>query len=47
MTMALQGRALKYNEIIPLHHGENKLFLPGPFDPTLRSGDGRISVQRS
>jgi HK97 family phage prohead protease len=36
--MALQGRALKFNEIIPLHRGENKLILSSAFDATLESG---------
>jgi HK97 family phage prohead protease len=37
--MALQGRAIKFGEIIYGHHGENKLILPGTFDRTLESGD--------
>jgi HK97 family phage prohead protease len=37
--MALQGRAITFNEIIPNHHGENKLLLPGTFDWTLESGN--------
>src|ERR1700685_2552763 len=35
--MALQGRAVNFNSIIS-HKGENKLILPGAFDPTLDSG---------
>jgi HK97 family phage prohead protease len=37
MTMALQGYATRYNQILPLHHGTHKLVLPGAFDRTLNS----------
>jgi HK97 family phage prohead protease len=42
--MALQGIALRYNEIIRLHRGENKMVLPGAFDPTLAS-DSTVKFQ--
>jgi HK97 family phage prohead protease len=35
--MALQGYAVRYDQIIPNHHGENKLILPSAFDWTLNS----------
>src|ERR1700681_3520237 len=38
MTMALQGVATQYNQILHQHHGVTMKVLPGAFDRTLQSG---------